>query len=219
MASLWPVPVRRGAEEPRVFALPLKAEWVPRSAAAIKRMRDLRPHWMPLILHRLVRRTQQAVLPLARRYLSQHYHFEGHAARSLRITGLGGTSTKAHVDVGSTLKSFDRAYGRWATEPFIYPWGLHEGIKSHYVYIRRHGMERRPHLEAWARRRGLTAPRAGRDWRIRVYKRGRRASGKPFLLDAITDAREDFADSIASSLLGAISGTRVGRTPYILNRS
>lgn len=206
MLGGWPVPVSPGAKRPTVFRLPFRATWDAPSWRTIGRLsgptlrgrfgRNLRNKWGQLALRK--------VLPYARRNLRVRYHWTGKAAGSLRVMDHGAAQGKVHISLGTDLAA-ERGFGKWADTDFIYPTGLHEGIKRHKVFIRYGGRERKE-LKRWALAHGFRDPGPTRNWVITVYSKGRRQTAWPFLWGAVTANQTRFADTLADALDTAIWG-------------
>lgn len=186
----------------------LIARWDEPTQRLLRRMGRLDKLWPPAIAGRLRTIATTAILPAARGILRRRYHFSGRAAQSLGVLDAGHSRGAAWVEMGTTLAANDPpVFGEWAASPFIYPLGLHEGIKAHRVWIRRPGWsppERRG-LAEWAHARRIPDP-GGQWWSIRVYRRGRAGSRWPFLHMATMQRRIDIEDAIMMSLDRAIRG-------------
>ena len=209
----WPVPVRPGAKNPRVFRLPFRVEWDAESRGKLTRMRPevLRPIMSFEILRRWVTIANQNIIPQAQTNLVGRY-WTGATARSLRILGGRTDASGAHLYLGSRLRADDPPMGagksaKWLTVPFFYPLGIHEGIKQHRVWIwGRGGAFHRENLEAWARSKGLSPPKGAEwfGWSIRVWRGGRARTRKPFLWRAIQASLTRLSRAIRDSMGAAI---------------
>lgn len=209
----WPVPVRTGAGNPRVFRLPLRLDWVPQSQQLIDRLsaRRLRLSWPKKMRKNFMHVAKTKIIPTAIRRLRMQYRWRGRVGRSLEAWA-SARPGEAKLTVGTDLRAERPLFGKWAGG-YVFPVGLHEGIKRHWVWVKAPGIDR-PLFREWVREhlgaQAVEKMQKERWFGLRVFKRGRRRTATHFLSAAVQfehrlDLEHSISDAIDDAIVAGIS--------------
>ncbi|KKM05901.1 hypothetical protein LCGC14_1749420 [marine sediment metagenome] len=211
---LWPLPVSGGARRPKVFRLPFRAEWTPQSRRIVNRLARtrMRRNWPKALRSRWLALAKRRIIPQATRWLQWKYHWRGRVGRSLEAYSYVRYGKGTYLTIGTGLKAEEPLFGKWQGG-YVFPIGLHEGIKRHRVWVKRPGIKR-PLFEQWVKEH-LSAETVrrmneSRYFSLRVFRGGRQKTKNPFLLTAVMQYAPALGDSVADAVDDAIAAGIAG---------